>query len=180
MKYRELSSALAECESELQRAVALVGGLNSLRDSGVLPARVGNCVDELVESAFLKTFKAWEVFAEGAFILYMCGKAPPKGARPRRFALPPTRQFAVDWLIPEKGTYTTWADLEDLKKRSKKFFQDGRPFYPALAAHGNVLAEATTIRSAIAHPSENARRKFQNLVRNKIGSFPRGSAPARF
>jgi len=192
--HRDLVVVRREFAFEIRKAIGVVVSLNEGISLGKLPKGLAEFSDEIVEAAFLKYFKAWETFIEHAFVLYMTGKTAPKGRAPIRYCSPPSREFALQWLLPERGTYTEWIVLDDLKKRSQKFFKDGRPIYDALASSGAVLQEAAVIRNAVAHPSEKALKSFQNVVRQKltvlpprltVGSYlnlvePASSPPARF
>jgi hypothetical protein len=60
----------------------------------------------------------------------------------------------------------------EVSNRAGRFFRDGRPFSDVLRANQNLLQEAVTIRNAIAHKSNVALEKFENLVRSKLGTLP--------
>ncbi len=176
MVYRELSSVYSDFSRTLNKSSNIVIDLNAV----ILPKRINRFRSDIIESAFLKAFKAWEVFAEASFVLYMCGKASPSGKSAFRYALPPSRASAAEWVQPERRNYATWSDVDLLMTRSKRFFKEGKPFCPALQTSGTPLTEAVKIRNAIAHQSEAAQNKFEGLIRSKLGTYTPGTTPGVF
>lgn len=127
--------------------------------------------DAFVEQAYLSAFLSWEVFLEEAFLLYLLGQKAPRGRSPVRYAFPPSRDHAEDF-VREDRNFATWSVSTAVTTRAKRFFREGRPFAPALQAHQSRLDEARTIRNAVAHESSSAREKFENLVRLKLTTLP--------
>jgi len=125
--------------------------------------------DTLTEVAFLRAFTGWEIFLEEAFYLYLLGYQLPK-RRPHRYGFPPDRNAASEWCTEGKE-YAKW-DVGNVRKRANRWFKDGKPFTPALAAQQTRLEQLTTIRNAIAHQSSVARTKFETLVRNELTALP--------
>ena len=132
----------------------------------------------MMEIAFLRAFLAWESFLEESFVLYLLGKVPPRGRRPRRFALPPNRGAAQDF-VAEGREYAAW-DAASVIRRAELFFLRGRPFTDPLRANQTLLKEAQTLRNAVVHESASAREKFENLVRVKLGTLPPNSTVGHF
>lgn len=133
----------------------------------------------MIDLAYLKAYLAWEVFLEESFLLYALGKRPPRGAGPQRFAFPPTRREAREWLIGE-GRFARW-DVGSVKNRARRFFRGGRPYVGALQASTHALEQAATIRNAVAHRSEEARERFRNLARQMLrGTLPPDLTTGRF
>jgi len=124
----------------------------------------------MIELAFLRGFLAWEGFLEESFILYMLGKRPQTGRPPQRYVLPRNRESAHD-LAAEGRPYARW-DATSVTSRAQRFFRDGRPYIQALQPSQNALADAKTIRNAIAHVSVAARNKFETLVRRELTVLP--------
>jgi hypothetical protein len=139
---------------------------------GARPYIYGKRRDSMTEIAFLRAFLAWEMFVEHSFILYLSGQKPPRGRAPRRYAFPPNQETASRWVIPERRPYAEWTDPQDVLGRSERFFHHGRPFAPVLRSNVTMLQEAKVIRNAIAHMSQGARQKFENLVRQKLTTLP--------
>jgi len=109
----------------------------------------------------------------------MLGEKAPKGRAPHRFTIPPNRHLAEEWVIPEDRPYASWNTIKTLK-RSERFFRGGGPYAAALKGSQSALGEAKTIRNAIAHESASAHAKFEDLVRNKFGTFPPGTSVGAF
>lgn len=134
--------------------------------------------DSIVELAFLRCFLAWERFLEDSFILYLLGKTPPRGRKPTRFALPPDTRTAQE-LVAGSRKYATWDEPQTMT-RAKLYFRGGRPYAGAIEPRQHLLRDARTIRNAIAHDSQSARRRFEELVRSKLGTLPSGTTVGRF
>lgn len=125
-----------------------------------------------MELAFLRAFLAWETFLEESFILYLLGQKPPRGRAPRRYAFPPNRRAAVEWVLPEHRDYAEWGVAADVRNRAERFFRGGRPFASVLRSMQNLLDDTRTIRNAVAHESTSALQKFEKLARSKLGALP--------
>ena len=134
--------------------------------------------DMLIELAFFRTFSAWESFLEESFILYMLGQQPPRGRRISRYGFPPNEDAAYEW-VADGRSYANWT-VEHVKARSKRLFKDGHPFHAPLSSHSHLLQQVKTIRNSIAHESEDARQKFEALVRNELTALPRNTTPGSF
>lgn len=134
--------------------------------------------DTLTEVAFLRAFTSWEVFLEETFLLYLLGHRPPKGAAPRRYGFPPSREAAVEWCTDGRD-YAKW-NVSDVQRRADRWFRRGKPFTPALQRQRSRLDQLVTIRNAIAHESSSARSKFEALVRNELGALPANTTVGSF
>jgi hypothetical protein len=134
--------------------------------------------DTLTEMAFLRAFTSWEVFLEQAFVLYLLGHRPPKGAPPRRYGFPPTPAAAAEWCL-EGRNYAKW-NAADVQRKANQWFKDGKPFTPILQARQSHLKQLVTIRNAIAHESSEAKAKFEALVRDELGALPPGTSVGNF
>jgi hypothetical protein len=124
----------------------------------------------MIELAFLRGFLAWEGFLEESFLLYMLGKRPQAGRAPHRYVLPRNREAAHD-IAAEGRPYARW-DAASVTSRAQRFFRDGRPYILALQPNQNALADAKTIRNAVAHVSVAARDKFEALARRELMVLP--------
>ena len=136
--------------------------------------------DWMIELAFLRAFLAWEVFLADSFVLYVAGHKPARGRAPKRYTFPPSLKTAGEWLIPEHRQYAEWNDVSTVITRSERFFEHGRPYAEVLRNHRHALSESKTIRNCIAHASSNAQEKFEELVRDKIKTFPRNMTAGGF
>lgn len=126
--------------------------------------------ESITELAFLRSCIAWEAFLEESFILYFIGRSAPRGHAPRRFAFPPSRRAAEEW-VKEGRNFASWSEPSVID-RARRFFRNGSPFIPALRSRQNGLDEMRTIRNAIVHGSGDCRKKFETLARNKLGTLP--------
>lgn len=128
--------------------------------------------DSMAELAFFRAFLAWETFLEESFVLYLAGQKPPQGRSPRRYSFPPNLQVATEWVVPEGQDYATWTVVSRVCERAERFFQGGGPFAPILRSNQHAFDESRILRNAIAHASANAQAKFENLLRNRLGTLP--------
>jgi hypothetical protein len=125
----------------------------------------------MTELAFLRAYLAWEVFLEETFVSYLVGMRAPRGRAPRRYAFPPNRRAAEQWVVPEGRPFAKW-DAVAVANRADRFFGGGGPYTSAIRSHQSALDEMKTIRNAVAHESQNAQEKFETLVRVKLRSLP--------
>ncbi len=126
--------------------------------------------DWIVETAFLRAFLALESFLEEAFILYSLGNRAPKGPAPHRYTFPPTKKRAIEWVNLGRD-FSSWS-VSSVTERALRFFRSGGPFTNPLSGSRTALDEARIVRNAIAHESSSAQGKFENLVRQKLGTLP--------
>jgi hypothetical protein len=123
--------------------------------------------------AFLRAFVAWETFLEEAFTLYLLGKKPPVGPKPKRLVKPTSRKMATLIIVSLDKEYVDWNKWDHLKSRANKCFVNGRPFTTALTGQKLLFEELAIVRNAIAHSSGHAQKRFRSLVRQKLhGSYP--------
>jgi len=134
----------------------------------------------ITEMAFLSAFQAWEIFVEESFILYLWGQKPPRGRAPGRYAFPPNRKMAMEWVIPEGRDYAQWTIAHHVTERAERFFKGGAPFSPVLKGNQSVLDDVRIIRNAIAHRSIGVRLKFEKMVRDKLSFLPPNLTVAAF
>lgn len=175
MAHRKLSTVLASLTERLnqteQFAVAAHQWSAATFPKGVPKFSVHH--KEIVnEIAFLRAFLAWEAFLEESFILYLWGKAPPRGHPPRRYALPPTRKVTEKLIIRAGRPYADWANVLKVIELAECYFEDGKP-YSLLAIHQNKFQDIRIIRNAIAHASTHSWESFQGLARRELrGTYP--------
>ena len=178
MPPRQLSAVLHRLERVFREAHKLAEDAQRWSGAGSRPYITRRRSDSMVELAFLRSFLAWERFLEESFILYLLGKQPPRGSRPRRFAMAPDAKAAQEFVCEGRG-YTTW-DGSSTMTRARRFFRGGRPYTNAIEPRRHLLSEAQTIRNAIAHESQAARQRFETLVRDKLGTLPPKTTIGRF
>jgi hypothetical protein len=137
-------------------------------------------LEMVTEMAFLRAFLAWEAFLEESFILYLWGKAPPRGRAPKCYARLPTRRVAEQIVVPRRGGYADWSKLDNVLHRAERFFENGKPYSDALKSQQNKLQDIHTIRNAIAHSSAYSWEKFQRLIRRELATYPPNFTIGRF
>jgi hypothetical protein len=168
---RGLKHTLKDCRATLRDCRTFAASAHAWSLPGAVPRISKKERDWITEHTFLRAFLALEAFLEESFVLYAAGRKPPRGRPPNRLTLPPSREVAEEWVIPEGRRYASWA-ADHVSSRAERFFRNGQPFTAILRGNQNALSDARTIRNAIAHDSSSAQEKFENLVRNKIGTVP--------
>ena len=171
MPRRHLKNVRADFQRTLKDCRRLVADADRWVAPGKAPHISSQRHDSLVELAFFRAYLAWESLLEESFVLYLLGATVPGRRAPRRFVFPPSRQDATAWVVPEQRKYAKW-DAGSVSARAERFFRSGYPYTTNLRGQQNALSDAQTIRNAIAHSSENARRRFETLVRHKLRTLP--------
>jgi hypothetical protein len=122
--------------------------------------------------AFFQAFLAWEAFLDESFTLYLWGKRPPRGHRPRRLYTPSTRNEAMRLIVGERK-YADWTKIDELNKRAKIYFDLGEPYNSAFIGQRAIFNDMSVIRNAIAHSSVHSKIEFKEVVRkNLFGAYP--------
>lgn len=133
----------------------------------------------IVELSFLKLYLAWEQFLEETFTRFMCGSITASGYSPNRFVQPPTLKHAYSMVLEGKS-FVDWTKISNIIRRARMFFEEGEPYVTAVGSASSELEEMRRIRNRIAHRSEHSVRLFKEVVRQRIGSIPKGMRPGRF
>src|SRR6266545_5078995 len=107
MAQRKLHKVLSEFARNIKDARALATDALSWSSPGAKPQISIKRRDSMTELAFLRAYLAWESFLEESFILYMLGQRAPRGRPPYRFAYPPSRRFAEEWIVTEGREYAS-------------------------------------------------------------------------
>ena len=178
MAHRKLSTVLATLTKRLNQTERLVAAADKWnRAAPAFPKGVPKFTehhkDMVTEMAFFRAFLAWEAFLEESFVLYVWGKGPPRGNPPRcRFASPATRKLAEELLIPEGRKYADWSSVQNVTRRAERFLENGEPYCPVLRLQQSKLEEIETVRNTIAHASAHSWKRFQELIRAKLATYP--------
>lgn len=135
--------------------------------------------DFVISFAFLEVFKAWEYFLEQSFISYTLKKPSIMGNCPVCYSSPTNREHAYQ-MIAGSAKYPDWTSHETVIKLSETFFEDGKPYKPALQSIASKLQEAKKIRNAISHNSQKSKETFNSLVRNKLSASQTGISVSNF
>lgn len=120
------------------------------------------------ELSFLKFFLAWEWFIENTFILYMLGKKTNRGYRPKTYAKPKDEEHAYEF-VREGRDYADWTSPDAIKRKAKVFFKGGEPYESPLTSVIKDIQDMKTIRNAIVHMSQESQKRFETLLREKLG-----------
>lgn len=179
MPPRRLHNVLADCVRTLKYCQQFAADAHRWSQPGAHPHISRKRRDYITEVAFLRAYLAFESFLEEAFILYLLGQRPPRGRAPHRYTIPPNRQAADEWVVPEGRPYASW-NTQYTMLRAQRFFRGGGHFKAPLQGSQAALEEAKTIRNAVAHESSSAQEKFERLVRNRLGTLPPGTSPGSF
>jgi len=109
----------------------------------------------------------------------MCGAQNSDGLPRNKFVNPPNLAHALN-LLKQHQRYVDWTIGADVIGRARLCFKDGEPFSTALGSSLSYLTEMKIIRNRIAHQSREVDKPFTDLVRQKIGSVPRGMGAGKF
>jgi hypothetical protein len=130
----------------------------------------------LVEYAFFRLFLSWEYYLEQTFISYSLGYEGLNGKKLVTYVSPRDYDHAYS-LVQGTAQYPDWTNADKVLKLAGDFFENGGR-YPELNSQRTTLHDIKIIRNALAHMSQNARDKFESLVRNHHGHFPLGTEPS--
>lgn len=157
-------SAIRRGRRRLDREIAVATRTVSLAgETRRQPART--TIQALYESAFLRTFTAWERFLESTFFEHLLRQDLPQKLSSNRYYNPPSRKAAYELLLGGQR-YLDWTEPATIVARAQAVFKRGTPFRAPLDGNAALLREMKRIRNAIAHDSQGARDKFGKLVRS--------------
>jgi len=175
MARNKIKSILNEFISEVnnaQRLVNIASTWHDLKSNRNVHSLSRRHFEYIVELSYIKVFLAWERFLEEAFILFLLGERYHQKVKNIRYVLPRNRKHAIEFVLEGKD-FVDWATPEEIRRRAKLFFRDGRPFDKPISSITHQLRNMKTIRNAISHTSALSRDKFKSLVRGKISFYPR-------
>jgi hypothetical protein len=179
MSHQKLSTALADLNHRLSQTERLaIAAEQWYSNSANFSRRAQKFTlyhrDLIAEVAFLQAFLSWESFLEETFVLYAWGKIPPKRRSSPKCVYPPphSRELVEQILVPEGKKYIEWTEVNQVTNRAERFFVDGNPYCRVMRPNQSRLENMKFIRNAIAHASSYSQQKFQELVRNELGTFP--------
>ncbi len=132
----------------------------------------------IIENVILNVWSSWERFLEDIFIAYMQGNKSDNGDAVISYASPTDDEHAYR-LVKNLLIYPDWMDIDRILINAENFFENGGSFKLLKTLKGEINA-FKTIRNAIAHTSQKARKDFENLVRGKVGHLPENITPAVF
>jgi len=129
----------------------------------------------------MRAFVAWERFLEEAFLSYVMGQRPISGRSPHRYYQPPNLPSAWKFLgmLTGRRPYLDWTEAAHIVERARAVFRGGGCF-PKLQAQNLVLQDMKKVRNAISHDSDDARARFEELVRRELTTLPPRCTPGSF
>jgi hypothetical protein len=150
--------------------------MEALLSSGVINRRD---IEQVYSGLYMKGITSFEYVIEALFLGLLAGRYAPASA-----AIVPRVDFVSDVVAREVvfsgRNFVDWFPYDFTEKRAKAFFRAGRPFTYFDGVEKKTLENLLYIRNAIAHPSQHAKRKFEEKV---IGTLPltaREKSPAGF
>lgn len=160
--------ALAAFQAEIQQCDSLIATAHQVDAAGapLFPARDQQ---QITVAAFLNMFIAWESFIEACFVSLMTGGATVSGAVPNRFVSPPNTQAAHAMII---GTnrYFDFANIDNVRKIARIYFDQGYPFEPHLTGVVMDLNDLKTMRNASAHVTSTTQVTLEGLAQRVLGT----------
>lgn len=127
-------------------------------------------LNNVVELATLRLFSVLETFLQELFYLCMVGDASVPGSGS---VVPVTTREQADLLLLSAGTrrekFLSWLPIERTLDLAEVYLDGNHPFERLRyrQTEKRALVELTTVRNAIAHPSDHARDEFVKLARSK-------------
>lgn len=123
----------------------------------------------MIERLFELLFMHFESLIEEIFISYALGNPSISGSVVNRTIML-TKEEDIIRLYSGGKDYPDWTKWDFILSCSKLFFNPS-PF-ECLANYMSILNELKTIRNGLAHISGTAKKKYESLVRNRMGYYP--------
>ena len=176
-----LRQALTDLDSQVRSCVSLPNEVATYRRPAARGGRAlpPHLMQQIAELACLRMCLAWEIFLEETFVRYMCGATSPSGWGPVRYVTPKHLDHAREIASGGKD-YVSWVVAQQVIDRANLYFEKGDPYTSALLPALLDLDDLRAVRNRIAHSSQSAREKFENMLRRRRGYVPRGMGPGRF
>jgi len=134
----------------------------------------------LTEGIFLAAFRAYEMFIEEIFVLYVMGKASRSNVTAYTYLKPRSSAHAIQ-LMQSAMPFLEWNTPDKVIARAELYLRDGEPLKSVLTQNRTVLADMRWVRNRIAHGSEEAQTKYENVVRKALRLMPlKIPAPGEF
>jgi hypothetical protein len=154
--------ALTTFQSDVQQCEGLIANAHGVDSSGafLFPPKDR---EQITVAAFLNLFIAWESFLESSLAAFMIGTPTLSGGAPVRYVTPPTLVMAKELLVGVMK-YFDFANQEYVRRIARKYFQNGYPYEPHLAAIHGDLIDLRTMRNASAHVSTTTQTALESLA----------------
>jgi hypothetical protein len=172
--HREVAEAIRLAEiAEIARSEAARG---SQTRRNLHPSRI----ELIYELAYLRTFLAWEVFLEQAFLRYLCGYSSSQGVAVPQAGVAFSATLAHAELTVLAGRpYRLWHNPTEVADRSSRLLASC-PIETVLRSSIARLDAFAAIRHRIAHAQADARRKFDAATMAIAGRRYKGARPGAF
>ena len=118
-------------------------------------------------NSFLKIFISWESFLEDSFVNYMMGKLSTTGRVLIRYVNPSSYDHAQKLLIGTQR-YFDWGNVENIRKVSQLYFENGDPFNNILSSIVTDLSDLRVVRNAAAHISSTTSTQLDAVASRKL------------
>lgn len=118
-------------------------------------------------NSFLKIFITWENFLEDSFLNYMLGKLSTTGRALVRYVNPSDYEHAQKLLIGTQR-YFDWGNVENVRKISKLYFENGDPFNSIISSIVIDLSDLRVVRNAAAHISSTTSTQLDAVASRKL------------
>jgi len=162
----ELNRIKNELIQNMNKSLDLIKRINKI--SRMLSS---NEIHSIYELSFLKIYLSWESFISRVFILYMIGEKTDSGYVPKCYVTPEDENHAYN-IIKSGRPFPDWLNLEFVREKSELFFENGEPFKTTLYLKANIrgaLRNMRILRNAIVHTSNEAKEKYENMLRTEFG-----------
>lgn len=161
-----INSIQADFQLTIAKLNALITNAHSANAAG---AFVWSQDDRIVitESAFLRTFIAWETFLEKSFLHYLMGNTSISGKVHTCYAKPRDEEHGHQLLVG-LAHHVDWSKPDAVRKLSKNFFDKGDPFDRALSSIASDISDLKTIRNATAHITSTTSKSLDGLATRKL------------
>lgn len=136
-------------------------------------------IEQVYVGLYLDLFTEFEAMLENLFLGLLAGSLYSRSFSVQRQAkiqpVSMTRQ-----VVFMGRQYLNWLPYKDQTiRRAKLYFRDGRPFTSLTGVQESNLDDCCTIRNAIAHKSESAKTRFEELT-SGLPLLPHERSPAGY
>ncbi len=170
-KFSETCTALKRLDETNQR------NLSHSKTKAKIGQLTKKQLELLTEGVFLSSYRAFELFINDSFILYLMGKPSLSSRIADRYFYPASFRHAYDTLKGQQR-FLSWNSPESIVDRAESYFKGGWTFSSSLKARNESLLDLTRIRNYIAHDSAESKSKYNIVLRKHYTIFPLVAVPA--
>ena len=136
-------------------------------------------IEIVYEALFLRATTSFEAFLEELFCQILLNKVQYPTSRVTRIVNFASAQSLYRF-VWRNDKYLEWLKYEKTEERARVFLSGGRPFRGLDEGIRSRIKPIATIRNAIAHSSDHARKEFRRIVIGNQPFSPRDRTPARY